>query len=54
MTFDSGFWTRVLAEKGLESPGRKEAVEATLNHIRQKKEKIEEERKQKQKKKSRK
>ena len=29
-TFERSFWTRILAEKGLESPGRDEAVERTM------------------------
>lgn len=32
-----GFWERVLKEKGLESPGRKEAVDATMKKIAERK-----------------
>ena len=31
------FWSKVLAEKGLESPGRNEAVRNTLEKIAEKK-----------------
>lgn len=34
--FKEGFWTRVLAENNLESPGYHEAVEATRQHTEQK------------------
>lgn len=33
----AGFWSKVLKERGLESPGREEAVAATLKHIEEKK-----------------
>jgi len=36
-SLDPGFWSKVLGEKGLESPGREEAVRDTLAWIRQKK-----------------
>ena len=36
-TFERSFWTRVLAEKGLESPGRDEAVERTMEKVAEKK-----------------
>ena len=36
-TFERSFWTRVLAEKGLESPGREEAVERTMEKVAEKK-----------------
>ena len=36
-TFERTFWTKVLAEKGLESPGREEAVRKTLEKIAYKK-----------------
>jgi len=47
-SFDPGFWSRVLGEKGLESPGREEAVRKTLEHVAKKKQVKEEERKEKQ------
>jgi hypothetical protein len=34
---DAGFWSRVLGEKGLESPGREEAVKAAIAWTQQKK-----------------
>jgi hypothetical protein len=49
----STFWTRVLAEKGLESPGREEAVKDTLERIKMKKE-LKEQRQQEKKKRGRK
>ena len=36
-TFERSFWTRILAEKYLESPGREEAVERTMEKIAEKK-----------------
>ena len=36
-TFERSFWTRILAEKGLESPGRDEAVERTMEKVAEKK-----------------
>lgn len=33
----ANFWSKVLKEKGLESPGREEAVKATLEKIAEKK-----------------
>lgn len=36
-TFERSFWTRVLAEKGLESPGREEAVRRTMGKVAEKK-----------------
>ena len=36
-TFERSFWTRVLAERGLESPGREEAVERTMEKVSEKK-----------------
>ena len=36
-TFERSFWTRVLAENGLESPGREEAAERTMEKIAEKK-----------------
>ncbi|MFZ9315687.1 MAG: hypothetical protein ACO236_00220 [Candidatus Nanopelagicaceae bacterium] len=47
-TFEPGFWSRVLGEKGLESPGREQAVKETLAYIAAKKQTKEEERKEKQ------
>lgn len=44
----------MLKEKGLESPGREEAVAETLEYIRQKKAKVELDRKEKQKKRGKK
>jgi hypothetical protein len=41
------FWSRILAENGLESPGREEAVRETLAAIQAKKMKKEEDRKEK-------
>lgn len=35
---DPNFWTRVLAEKGLESPGREQAVKEAIEISRKKKE----------------
>ena len=35
--FKTDFWTRVLAEHGLESPGYHEAVKATNEHTAKKK-----------------
>ena len=32
-TFERSFWTKFLSEKNLESPGREEAVEKTLEKI---------------------
>lgn len=36
-TFERSFWTRVLAEKGLESPGREQAVKRTVEKVAEKK-----------------
>jgi hypothetical protein len=38
MTSSSNFWTRVLREKNLESPGREEAVREAVAYSREKKE----------------
>lgn len=32
-TFERSFWTRVLKEKGLESPGRDEALRRTMEKV---------------------
>jgi hypothetical protein len=50
MSFEKDFWAKTLEPLGLESPGRQEAVERTLEHIKQKKKKEEDERKEKSKK----
>jgi hypothetical protein len=47
----AGFWSKVLKERGLESPGRDEAVAATLRHIEEKKLRAEAEYQEKKKKK---
>jgi hypothetical protein len=36
-TFERSFWMQVLAEKGLESPGREEAVRRTMEKVAEKK-----------------
>jgi hypothetical protein len=41
------FWSKVLKERGLESPGREEAVKATLEKIAEKKRVIREQQKMK-------
>jgi len=41
------FWSKVLKEKGLESPGREEAVKAALEKIAEKKRVIREQQKMK-------
>lgn len=40
-TFDRLFWTRTLDRLNLESPGRDEAVDRTIETVRKKKEVIE-------------
>jgi len=35
--FERGFWTRILREKGLESPGREQAVQEAILFTQQKK-----------------
>jgi hypothetical protein len=37
-SFEPGFWSRVLEEKGLESPGREEAVKEAIKISQLKKE----------------
>lgn len=54
MNHNDNFWTNVLRDKGLESPGREEAVAETLEYIKQKKARAELDRKEKQKKKGKK
>jgi len=49
--FKGDYWTRVLAERGLESPGYHEAAEATRRHTEAKKLQQEEQQAKKRKKK---
>lgn len=37
-SFSKGFWTKMLAERELESPGYHEAVKAAIEYSKQKKE----------------
>lgn len=45
---DPGFWSEMLKEKGLESPGREEAVRQALEYAAKKKQAEDDERKEKQ------